>query len=246
MDDASRSRINLTAATDENGGTSSTAKESRKLSRKSFLSFRAVTPSKAIQTTDAPEIDIAGPTVSKWGGPISSISHPELTNRQGLNDNAHKDAQGRKESSAIFSKNPPESNFLPPRGPSTRNVTTGRKRSRKSRIFSLPSANLPTQIPEIGSELEARRRTRTPANISARHRRSWMPSTNASSLGLSPVEETPAEAHRRKRTSCICSPDPSPVLLFCQGQSQHRHPGMARWSFHPVGSSWETGYCHSI
>ena len=96
MDDASRSRINLTAATNENGGTSSTAKEPRKLSWKSFLSFRAATPPKAIQTTDAPEIGTAGPTGSKWGGPISSISHPELTNRQGLNDNAHKDARERK------------------------------------------------------------------------------------------------------------------------------------------------------
>ena len=215
MDDASRSRINLTAATDENGGTSSTAKEPRKLSWKSFLSFRAATPPKAIQTTDAPEIGTAGPTGSKWGGSIFSISHPELINRQGLNDNAHKDARGRKGFGAIFSKNSPESNFLPSRGPSTRNATAGRERSRNSRIFSLPSANLPTQIPEIESEPEARRRTRTPPDINARHRRSWMPSTNASSLRLSSVEEIPAEAHRRKRTSwhILSRPEPSFTVL---------------------------------
>ena len=95
--------------------------------------------------------------------------------------------------------------------PLTRNVTAGRERSRNSRIFSLSSANLPTQIPEIEPEPEARCRTRIPPDISARHRGSWMPSTNASSLGLSPVEETPAEAHHRKRTSwhMLSRPEPS-------------------------------------
>lgn len=94
-----------------------------------------------------------------------------------------------------------------------------------NRGYSLPNTNLPTQIPEIESEPEARCRTRIPADISAGHRRSWMPSTNASSLGLSPVEETLAEARRRKRASWYMFSRPKPSFTVLPRPEPISAPG---------------------
>ncbi|OCL14145.1 hypothetical protein AOQ84DRAFT_371562 [Glonium stellatum] len=230
IDRSSRSGISLAAPVDENTDINSISAQTRKPSRKSFLSFRQATPSKATQSTGTLEIDAAEHTGSKWDGPISSICHPELTNQRRLNEKAHKDARRRKGFSAIFFKNPPEFDSLPPQGSSIRDSNAGREGSRKSRIFSLSSTNLPMQVPEVGPELGVRRVTQTPADTRVRNRRSWMSNAHASSLALSPVEESTAEAHRRKRSSwhMLSRPEPSfAVSPTSEPTSVHAHGQVA-------------------